>query len=219
VNDLTVIMTTANRVPFKWAEYHKEMLFAAIGDMPLITISFKPLDFGRNLIQKSYGLANVYWQILRGAKAAKTKYVAIVEDDTLYPKEHFEYRPETVGYDLNRWTVFTWGDPVYMHKPHVANCGMVANKEVLVNALQSRFDKYGNDLPKYLLKEVGRYEKQARVPTVEIEKFYSKLPYVCFVHEHGVDPASRQKKKKVWPVQAYDIPKWGKVDKLRENFK
>lgn len=72
MNDLTIIFLTANRVPEKWAEYHKQVLLEAIGDTPIITISFKPLDWGTNLIQTEYSVDNIYRQMLRGAKVAKT---------------------------------------------------------------------------------------------------------------------------------------------------
>ena len=50
MKDLTVLMLTPNKVPEKWAEYHKTSLLEAIGNTPLITISNKPLDWGINLL-------------------------------------------------------------------------------------------------------------------------------------------------------------------------
>jgi len=222
MKDLTVIMTTANKVPEHWAQYHKEALFEAIGDTPLITISYQPLDFGENLLQTEYSLINVYRQILRGAKHAQTPYVAIAEDDILYPKEHFELRPsgDKIVYDMNRWVLLTWGEPFYFHKPHMANCGMIAPRELLIEALEERFSKFGDNMPKGLLKEVGRneYEKAYRIKQIPVERMYGKLPFLCLAHIYAVDPAEKYKKKKVWPVQAYDIPKWGKAEDIRKKF-
>ena len=220
MKDLTVIMTTANRVPEKWALYHKKVLLEAIGDTPLITISFKPLDFGKNLLQKEYGVVNLYRQLLRGAKEAKTPYIAIAEDDILYPKEHFEFRSDKVGYDLNRWMILAWGEPFYFHKPHIANCGLVAPRKLFVEALEERFNKFGDKLPSALQKEVGRnkYERAYRIKQIPVQIYYSRLPFLCFAHVHAVDPNERHRHKKVWPVQAYDIPKWGKAKEMREKF-
>src|SRR3990167_8395102 len=119
MNDLTVIFLTVNKVPEKWAEYHKKVLNEAIGDTLLITVSKKPMDWGLNLIQdEEPSVSNIYRQILRAAKLAVTPYIAIAEDDTLYHKEHFIFRPpeDTYAYDGHRWGIFTWGKPVYYYK-------------------------------------------------------------------------------------------------------
>lgn len=38
-SDITIIFLTANRVPKKWARFHKEKLIEAAGNSPIITIS------------------------------------------------------------------------------------------------------------------------------------------------------------------------------------
>ena len=118
MKDLTVIMMTPNLVPEQWALFHKEKLLEAIGDTSLITVSAKPLDWGLNIIQEGYGLINLYKQMLRAAKIADTQYIAMADDDTLYPATHFQFRPIKDGYyyNLNRWHLFTWGEPFYFYK-------------------------------------------------------------------------------------------------------
>lgn len=222
MKDLTVIMTTANRVPESWAEFHKKILLQAIGDTPLITISFKPLDFGLNLIQTEYSLINLYRQLLRGAKTAETEFVAVAEDDTLYTRDHFQLRPplDKIGYNLNRWTILTWGEPFYFHKPRIANCGMIAPRELLISALEERFNKFGDKMPSGLLKEIGRneYERSHRITQIKTVNLYSKNPFLCFAHTGAGDPTQRNKTKRVWPVQAYDIPYWRKAEDIIRRF-
>src|SRR3990167_7580897 len=95
MNDLTIIFLTNNELPESWTAYHKKVLLDAVGKVPLITISRKPLDFGINILQtEPKSPSNVYWQLLRGAKLAMTKYIAVAEDDTLYCSEHFSFRPK-----------------------------------------------------------------------------------------------------------------------------
>src|SRR3989344_6555477 len=115
MKDITIIMMTPNRVPKKWAEFHRKVLMEAIGDTPIITISKEPLDWGINLLQTEYSYANLYKQMLRGAKLATTKFIGIADDDVLYPKEHFQFRPKEDGfyYNFNRWHMVTWGEPLY----------------------------------------------------------------------------------------------------------
>lgn len=57
-------------------------------------MSMKPMNLGLNILQdKPKSLSNIYWQLLRGVKMATTDYIAVVEDDSFYPKEHFLYKP------------------------------------------------------------------------------------------------------------------------------
>jgi hypothetical protein len=144
MDDITIIFLTLNKVPTSWAKYHKQVLMAAIGDTPLITISKKPLDWGINLIQKKEGYVNIYRQILRGARLAKTPYIAIAEDDTLYPKDHFaNFRPplDSFGYNMTRWGILTWDKPIYFLKERIANCTMIAPRKLTIEALKERFKK------------------------------------------------------------------------------
>src|SRR5574337_272588 len=110
--DLTIIYYTSN-----WLDTHnpyflantKKQLLKAIGDLPLISVSQKPIALGKNICVGDIGRShlNIYRQILIGAKAAKTKYVALAEDDILYSWEHFhEHLPEKgkFAYDINKWS-------------------------------------------------------------------------------------------------------------------
>ena len=107
--DLTVIYYTANLISDYFADNVRKKLLEVLGDTPLISVSQKPIDFGENICVGEIGASNynVYFQILKGAKAAKTRYVMMAEDDTLYPPEHFLQRPPvgSFAYNLNRWTV------------------------------------------------------------------------------------------------------------------
>ena len=220
MNDLTIIFLTLNKVPKRWAKYHRKVLTEAIGDTPIITISKKPLNWGINLIQQSEGHANIYRQILRGAKLAKTPYIAIAEDDTLYPQDHFAmFRPplDTFGYNMNRWGILTWGKPTYFWKQQMANCTMIAPRKLTIEALEERFKK---GMPEERCGELGK-EKIERRMGVSIRKhvdFYSKNPVLCFNHDFSLDPLERAHKKAMWWIRAYDIPIWGQAKTIVKKF-
>ena len=94
MKDLTCLFLTLNKVP--WMKFHNEKMLEAIGDYPLITISRLPMN-GLPGIQIRQGAEQshdkIFQQMLVGAKMATTPYVAMVEDDMLYSKDHFELRP------------------------------------------------------------------------------------------------------------------------------
>ena len=78
IPDLTVIYYTANYLNNRFADRVREQLIRAIGQTPLISVSHKPMDFGENICVGDIGRSvyNIYKQVLIGARAAKTKYVA-----------------------------------------------------------------------------------------------------------------------------------------------
>lgn len=223
IPDLTIILCTPNLVPKEWARYHRQMLTVAIGDTPIITISKEPLDWGINLRQEGYGLTNLYFQVLRGAELAKTKFVATVDDDTLYPPEHFRHRPDTryFYYNLNRWHLFTWGQPFYFHKPRPGGGLMIANRDMVAKALDKRFghefDENG-ELPGRLCHELGS-RSSLDCDGAKAKGFYTNRAVVSFYHEQSIDEANRTRRKYAWPVRALDIPYWGRADILRGHFR
>ncbi|OGH18095.1 MAG: hypothetical protein A2868_03485 [Candidatus Levybacteria bacterium RIFCSPHIGHO2_01_FULL_40_15b] len=226
--DLTIIMLTPNLVPKKWVEFHKQKLLEAAGDNPIITISKEPLDWGvKNLIQTEYGLSNLYRQILRGAKEADTPLVAIAEDDTLYPKQHFQFRPIQPGYyyNLNRWHMFTWknsyyfqGRPFYFYKPRPANGLLISTRELMVESLESRLATSPDLENPYLRHELGTVDRILNYDKVPWRSFYTREPVLCFDHIYSVGDLAKRRKKRPWPIAAYDIPVWGRAEEIVKKF-
>lgn len=217
-DDLTIIFLTVNLVPEKWAEYHKQVLLEAIGDTPIITISKKPLDWGLNLIQEGEpSIQNIYRQILRGAKLATTPYIAIAEDDVLYPKEHFLYRPplDTFAYDFNRLGLFTWGKPTYYCKARISNSALIAPRQLTIDALEERFAKYPNHDH---IGELGN-EKKGKLISRKVVHYYSTISMIFLSHVKALDPLERSKRKRPGVPQAYDVPRWGRAEEVVKKFK
>jgi hypothetical protein len=219
--DLTILMLTPNLVPKQWAEFHKQKLLEVAGDNPIITISREPLDWGTNLLQTGYGTANIYQQMLRGAKLATTPFIAMADDDTLYSREHFAFRPPREGYfyNLNRWHIFTWGPPFYFHKPRPGNGLLICTRELMIKALESRFAvspdlSATHDMPL----ELGTADSLLCYDQVKWQSFYTRQPVVSFYHDNGLDELCKRHKKYAWPVMAYDIPVWGRAEEIRKKF-
>lgn len=217
MQNLSVIFLTANETPVRWAKYHFKVLKDAIGDSPLITISRKPME-GALLDTEKKSYTNIYRQMLRGAKVAKTKYVAIAEDDVLYSREHFEfYRPalDTFAYNMNRWALFTWGEPVYSMRNRKSNCSLIAPRELMIEALEERFAKY-DEFPAPYAGELGRERCEAGLgvtmrKSVEV---FSEVPIIHFNHPDASEERQKRGRKKLGQVKAYDIPYWGRAEDL-----
>jgi len=216
-NDISVIFLTVNKVPKKWAEFHKKTLLKAIGDTPLITISKEPLDWGTNLIQKETpSMNNIYKQVLRGSEMASTEFIAIAEDDVLYHKSHFEFRPkeDEFIYDGHKWEMLTWGKPFYYHKYRILNSGLIAPTKLVIKSLKRRFKRY----PNAPIGELGK-ERKSGLNSYQVRNFWPEVGIVIFRHPNSLDPTEKRKTKRPGVVQAYDIKYWGKANKLRKEWK
>ena len=223
-SDITIILLTANKVPKQWAKFHREKLLEAANGAPIITISREPLGWGQNILQtEPYGISNIYFQLLKGAKIATTEYIAVAEDDILYPKEHFEYQPpaDAFAYNMNRFNVFTWGTPTYFWKDRIGNSTLVASRKLVIEALEERYKKYPNGTPESITGELGRanIENKLGVTPRKSIWFSTEISIVKIDHEFGIDRLARTHRKGKGPLQAYDIPYWGKAEDVVKKFK
>ena len=204
--DLTILYYTANVVSSK-IEAPVIRSLKKHG-YPIISISQKPMDLGTNILFKDgRSIQNIYRQVLIGAKAAKTEYVALCEDDCLYTREHFSFRPtKGFGYNLNRWmlhlddSIFT-----YRKRPILSQC--IARRETLIKNLEERFKLA--DIPKKYCGEMGCFEKQLGMSEYEYETFETDNPNMVICHDKGIMG------RKLWgkdaePIQ--ELPIWGKSD-------
>lgn len=225
MSDLTIIFLTLNLVPSEWAEYHKSVLLEAIGDAPIITISRVPVELGTNLIQSDPpSVSNIYRQLLRGAREAITPYIAVVEDDSLYPKEHFEARPKKNEflYNMSRWGVLTWAkNPVYFYRHRESNSTLIAPRELVIECLEDRFKRYPGDSAEWMAGELGKEKVNRRFEqNYKSSRFHSEIPVINFHHVNGIDKLEQTKRKSDRKALiAYNVPKWGDVSSIVKLFR
>jgi len=236
--DLTCLFLTMNLVP--WAEYHQKMMLEAIGGYPLITFSRLPMEGlpGLQFRQsEEQSHEKIYRLMLEGAKLATTDYIAMVEDDMLYSKDHFELRPplDTFGYNWNRWSIFTFTEPMFSFKRRYCNGCSILPRLELIEALEERFAKH-KTIPHFFNGELG-YEKVEKNLGVKVRKsveMYSKTPVVQIHHIYGtpglgkpksmmklgdtVDLEARKTRKRHGLIRAFEIPAWGKAEDLITHF-
>lgn len=75
----------------------QENILKNCGDIPIISITQRPMDFGFNVCIGDVGVSgfNMFRQVQLGLRLVKTDYVISAEADCLYPPDYFEYTPPT----------------------------------------------------------------------------------------------------------------------------
>jgi hypothetical protein len=117
----TVIYYSARNEDPKFEEGIIQNIKENAGDCPIISVTHKPVDFGRNICvgEKPICYSNAFKQLLIGLKEAKTEFCVACEADVLYPPEYFNFTPphndRVYRYD-NVWVHFDGRDRFWKKK-------------------------------------------------------------------------------------------------------
>jgi hypothetical protein len=228
MNDLTILYISASEMPEHWMQFQVGHLLRAAGGSSIVSVTRNPLDLGTNIAddgKKSYW--NIYMQMLRAARIAQTPFVAMAEDDTLYTPGHFrDFRPpmDAVSYDRSRWSLFTWeADPIFCLRQRISNCSLIAPRQLLIEALEERREKFPDGLPNDVCGEVGRerLERRLGLTVRRSVEWWCKHPIVQLNHltgtdvgNYGVNARGRQMYKPHGQIKALEIPHWGTAKEI-----
>lgn len=209
----TAIFLTNNELPESWVNFHRKTLLEA-HQGPIITVSRKPMpEYKINLIQtEPKSPSNIYRQLLRACHVAETKHIAVVEDDTLYPADHFKYEPQKVSYNQAHWSLYSWDPSVFSWRNRRGNYSMVAPRALVIEALEERFAKYPNGTPDRITGEIGRHmvERNMGITLREVEEFFTNIPIVNLNHDYATDTLQRNHRKRHGELRVKELPKWGR---------
>ena len=240
MDDLTIIYYSSNYLEDKnpyFVKNTRDQLLLAAEDLPIISVTQRPIIFGRNVCVGNIGRShlNIYRQILAGCKAATTPYVAMAEDDILYSPEHFKPSKyvKNVGddvfyYDMCKLSIFTWIKPAlfsFRFKREVVN-QLICNRLFLIEALEERFARLEVLLKKndesYWIKywgDPGRYESLLGVTPRKTRQESCKNPSIVFSHEFAYGYEVNQgKKKRLGDLRIIEIPYWGRAEEVLNKF-
>lgn len=217
LSDLTAVYYTADIAPTDFTEATMATLKKALGDIPL-TIVRKPVSVPRSQAQ-------IYRQVLEGAKHATTRYVACCEDDVLYHEEHFKFRPKDGhwGYNMNAWSVFTWGEPMFTYKYPGGRrnlSGLICERQLLIDHLEERFRLWPDDslIRKEIFGEPGKYDNQLGTTPYPSQFFTTNPPNIVFSHQTNLQFKGLGTRKRVGDIRATEIPYWGHINKIRKLY-
>jgi hypothetical protein len=167
---------------------------------------------------------NIYRQILAGARAARTAFVACCEDDALYTPGHFTaYRPapDAFAYNLNRWGLYTWTDPpVFNFKRRRVVNQLIAPRLLLIEALEERFAKFpdASAIPVKYWADPGRREAQLGVTVRETVTFRSPEPNIVFSHPEAFGYLELGRKKRMGLERCDALAPWGKAAEVLADY-
>lgn len=216
---ITLLYYTSNLISDYFANKVRYDLWrnASGKSIPIISVSQKPIDFGHNICVGDIGISswNIYYQILTGAKVAKTKYIACCEDDSLYIPEHLAYRPkeDVFAYNVSRWNV---NPKIYYYRRRAGMCTCIVATELLIDYLENRIKKYTREEYSHIkhvkyFGEPGRFEDKLGLPPVKLETFETEIPPLTFNHRPSYGGMRAILKT---DITKDTLPYWGKAHDL-----
>lgn len=222
-SDLTAVYYTANTIPEEFGRALRAQLIEAKGDLPWIVVSKQPIPPWPNIVVDTpRSHISIYRDALTGVRAAKTKYVALCEDDVLYAAEHFRFRPQPgkFAYNMATWNICTWGDPLFTHKAGGRRNlhGLICERDLFIEAMEERFAKHPEGTATSIWAEPGKYERHLGVTVREIEDFYTHPSNVVFNHQTALGFENLGTRKRLGEFRANEIPYWGKAKHIARLY-
>ena len=178
------------------------------GDIPIISITRKPTDLGKNICvgETPICYSNSFKQILLGLKEAKTEFCIAAESDCLYPKEYFQFIPplkDKVYRYTNLWVHFDGRDK-FWKKNWVEGAQMCGREHWIksIEAILEKPDSWEPESFKFIFQEKDEYSWSGENPVA-----YMKT-------RHGVN----FKTGFLQDSSAKEIPYWGNAVDFRKKY-
>lgn len=143
MSETTILYYTSNREVPEFEERIRQNILKVCGGLPIISISQKPIDFGRNICVGEVGASgfNMFRQVLIGCKAAETDFIISAESDCLYPPDYFSWIPERedVCYRNSNLYVMPQHRTYFWKKEEGATHAQIVGREFYINRLEFLF--------------------------------------------------------------------------------
>lgn len=218
--DKTVLYYSSNKEDPNFEQKIISDLLSKIGNLPLISVTQKPMDVGQNICVGDVGLSylNEWRQMLIGAKAATTPYLIMAESDFLYSPEYFSFEPENENaiYRYNNvWMVFK--EKFYsFRRKHDSEGAQIVSRNLLIKILED----YLSGLPEWYQGNIHNIPiyKAKRPLYRRVPISYIKGNFAClsFKTGDGVRPRTSLEKGKQ-NIKAR-LPYWGRISDVKNTF-
>lgn len=218
-----IIYYTDNVPSEKFLSTIQRQILRACGGIPIISVSQKPIDFGRNIVMEGIGRSNlsIFRQVLTGLEASDADIVFFCEHDVIYHPSHFDFVPPdntAFWYDRNVWKVrASDGQAVYYRTSGLSL--MTCYRDIAVEHYRERVEKQANGtLPRGTGHEPGHHLHPVGIGTIPAKYFTSEHPCIDIRHKNNKTQHDRFRKESFRSQKscrefqlADEVPFWGKT--------
>jgi len=141
--NLTICYYTSNKENPVFEQKVRDNILKNCGGLPIISVSHKPIDFGKNIVVGDVGVSgfNMFRQVQIALRECKTRFVLSCEADCLYPPDYFTFRPERDDrcYRNSNLYVMAHKRPLIWKKEEGATHAQIIGREFYLKRLDELF--------------------------------------------------------------------------------
>ncbi len=208
----TIIYLSSNREDPEFERKIQVDLLSKCGDIPIVSVTQKPMDFGKNICVGDVGASgfNFCKQVLIACESASTDFVIHAEADCVYSPDYFDFTPPRLDacYRNSNIYVQKYGQD-YVCKKTGSTFSSVVGREFYVERLRKLFEglpMWSTEM-KNFPKEIGKKFFSS------YEYFETEYPCVSFKTGQGMRKHSPSDE-----VPVYELPYWGSIKNLKEKY-
>jgi hypothetical protein len=211
----TIIYYTSNREKPKFEEKIIANLLANCGNLPIISVSQKPINLGKNICIGDVGVSgfNMFRQVQIALKEVKTKFVISAEADCLYPPDYFTFVPDREDIPYRNYNLFVMPDKrdYYFYKKEGATHAQIVGTKFYLDRLNKLFE----NAPQWNEEEFNFPKERFRKEDVfdKIEYWRTKNPVVQIKTHDGMRYYTHSDR-----IPIYYLPYWGEGKILRKKY-
>jgi len=197
----------------------QRQLSTAASGMEIISVSLKPMFFGKNfLFNGERGHLTMFQQILRGLEESTADIVFLTEHDILYHPSHFEFVPPQDNifyYNENTWKVDAYeGKAVFYYTKQTSGC--CAYRNLLLEHYKTRVRRVAKDgFTRAMGFEPGCHQYPRGVDKYTAERWMSSVPNIDIRHKNNLtqsrwsqDQFRSKRSCQGWTLSD-EVPGWG----------
>ena len=215
--EFAIIYYTSNKENPDFEKRVQENILS-VTDLPIVSVSQKPIDFGKNICVGDVGVSgfNCFRQQQIALENTDADFIVFTEADCLYPPDYFEFNP--INDECWRTNnLYVMGDrrQYFWEKPQGATHAQVSGRKHYLDRLNMLFD----GAPEWSTKEFSFPKERHGVSDVfqydrgEINYWTSENPVVQIKTHNGMRYHTTSDRTNI-----YDLPYWGNGKKLRKKM-
>lgn len=206
----TLIYYTANQEDPKFEQKIIDNLKKQAGDIPIISVSRKPIDLGKNICvgEKPICYSNSFKQLLIGLEEAKTDFCISAESDCLYPPEYFMFTPPLKDQVYRYSNVYVYFDRhVGLWMKKFTEAGQMCGRKHWIKSIKKvlKGHKGWEPIPNKELPQIFDTENQF--------SWHGRNPILYFKTRKGIGF-----KTGFLPGSTLNIPYWGTYFQIKERY-
>src|SRR3989344_7648085 len=206
--DTTIIYYTSNKETPEFEQRIINSLLKVCGNLPIISVSHKPIDLGKNICVGDVGTSgfNMFRQVLIGCKEAKTKFIISAEADCLYSPDYFKFIPEREDICYRNANTYLLGlrRDYFYKKNEGGTWAQIIGRDFYIKRLRELFE----GAPKWSIEEKNFPKERGKGEDIfkitEIERFETANPCVSIKSGRGMRHYSHSER-----IPIYELPYWG----------